>query len=185
MKSQTDFKEKLLKAVPLKIFSYLCRVPHIPHYEREIARSIEVSVGATNQTLKLLLSMGVVTREKKGQLFLYRIVPDQPIVREFKKFENILDLIPLLLRIREVSNKIVLYGSCATGEDTVESDIDLFVIGKDKEKILREIRKETEKVKREIKSIVVSVEEYLSMRNKKELILKEVDQGTVLYEKKR
>lgn len=185
MKSQTDFKEKLLKPVPLKIFSYLCRVPHIPHYEREIARSIEVSVGATNQTLKLLLSMGVVTREKKGQLYLYRIMPDHPIVREFKKFENILDLNALILRIREVSNKIVLYGSCATGEDTVESDMDLFIISKEKEKILREIRKETREVKREIKSIIVTVEEYLSMRNKKELILKEVDQGTVLYEKKR
>ena len=63
-----DFKDKLLNKVPLKIFSYLCRVPHTPHYEREIARSVNVSIGATNQNLKLLLSMGVVTREKKGQL---------------------------------------------------------------------------------------------------------------------
>jgi predicted nucleotidyltransferase len=111
-------------------------------------------------------------------------MPDHPIVREFKKFENILDLNPLLLRIREVSNKIVLYGSCAAGEDTVESDIDLFVVSKEKGKILREIRKETREVNREIKSIIVSVEEYLSMRNKKELILGEVDKGIVLYEKK-
>jgi predicted nucleotidyltransferase len=185
MKRYMDFKDRLLNAVPLRIFSFLCRVPHIPHYEREIGRSIEVSVGATNQTLKFLLSMGVVTREKKGQLYLYRIIPDHPIVREFKKFENILDLNPLLLRIREVSNKIVLYGSCATGEDTVESDIDLFIISKEREKILREARKQTRDAKREIKSIVVGVEEYLSMRNKKEPILEEVDKGIVLYEKRR
>jgi predicted nucleotidyltransferase len=179
-----DFKEKLLNAVPLKIFSYLCRVPHIPHYEREIARSVEVSVGATNQTLKLLLNMGILTREKKGQLYLYRIILDNPIVREFKKFENILDLNPLLLRIGKVSNKIVLYGSCASGEDTIESDVDLFVVSREKEKVLREIRKETRQIKREIKSIVVSVEEYLSMRNKKEVILEEVDKGIILYEKR-
>ena len=179
-----EFKKKLLNAVPLKIFSYLCRVPYIAPYEREMARSVEVSVGATNQTLKLLLSMGVVTREKKGQLYLYRIMPDHPIVREFKKFENILDLNALILRIREVSNKIVLYGSCATGEDTVESDMDLFIISKEKGKILREIRKETREVKREIKSIIVTVEEYLSMRNMKELILEEVDKGIILHEKK-
>jgi hypothetical protein len=49
---------------------------------------------------------------------------------------------------------------------------------------LREIRKEAREVNREIKSIIVSVEEYLSMRNKKELILGEVDKGIVLYEKK-
>ena len=179
-----DLKDKLLNAVPLKIFTYLCRVPHMPHYEREIARSVEASVGATNQTLKLLLGIGVVTREKKGQLYLYRVITDHPIVREFKKFKNILDLNPLLLRIKEVSNKIVLYGSCATGEDTLESDIDLFVVSKEKEKILREIRRETREVKREIKSIIISVEEYLSMRNKRELILEEVDKGIVLYEKK-
>jgi len=180
-----NLNDKLLNAVPLKIFTYLCRVPHMPHYEREIARLVEASVGATNQTLKLLLTMGVVVREKKGQLYLYRVIMDHPIVREFKKFENILELNPLLLRIREVSNKIVLYGSCATGEDTLESDIDLFVVSKEKEKILREIRRETREVKREIKSIIVSVEEYLSMRNKKEPILEEVDKGIVLYEKKR
>jgi len=157
----------------------------MPHYEREIARSVQASVGATNQTLKLLLTMGVVTREKKGQLYLYRVMPDHPVVREFKKFENILDLNPLLLRIKEVSNKIVLYGSCATGEDTLESDIDLFVVSKEKEKILREIRKEAREVRREIRSIIVDVEEYLSMRNKKELILEEVDKGIVLFEKKK
>ncbi|MGZ6202429.1 MAG: nucleotidyltransferase domain-containing protein [Thermodesulfobacteriota bacterium] len=180
-----SLNDKLLNAVPLKIFTYLCRVSHIPHYEREIARSVEASVGATNQTLKLLLTMEVVVREKKGQLYLYRVITDHPIVREFKKFENVLELNPLLLRIREVSNKIVLYGSCATGEDTLESDIDLFIISKEKEKIFREIRRETREVKREIKSIIVSVEEYLSMRNKKEPILEEVDKGIVLYEKKR
>ncbi len=180
-----DLKDKLLNAVPLKIFTYLCRVPHLPHYERQIARSVEASVGATNQTLKLLLSMGVVTREKKGQLYLYCIITDHPIVREFKKFKNILDLNPLLLRIKEVSNKIVLYGSCATGEDTLESDIDLFVVSKEKEKILREIRKQAREERREIRSIIVNVEEYLSMRNNKELILEEVDKGIVLYEKKR
>jgi len=179
-----DLKNRLLNAVPLKIFSYLSRVPNQPRYEREIAKSVEASVGATNQTLKLLLSMGIVEREKKGQLYLYRVIADHPIVREFKKFENILDLSPLLLSIKEVSNKVVLYGSCATGEDTLESDIDLFVVSKEKEKVLREVRKGTRGLKREIKSIVVSVEEYLSMRNKKELILEEVDKGIVLHEKK-
>jgi len=179
-----DLKDKLLNAVPLRIFAYLCRVPHIPHYEREIARSVEASVGATNQTLKLLLTMGVAEREKKGQLYLYRVITGHPMVREFKKFENVLDLNPLLLRLREVSNKIVLYGSCATGEDTLESDIDLFIVSKDKEKISREIRKEARGARREIRPIVVSVEEYLSMRNKKEIILEEVDKGIILHEKK-
>lgn len=50
--------------------------------------------------------------------------------------------------------------------------------------MLREIRKEARRLKREIKPIIVSIEEYLSMRNKKDAILEEVDRGIVLYEKK-
>ncbi|MEW6571780.1 MAG: nucleotidyltransferase domain-containing protein [Nitrospirota bacterium] len=184
MNNQRDFKEKMLNQVPLKIFSYLCRVPHIPHFGREIARTLNVSIGATNQTLNLLLSMGVVTREKKGQLYLYRVIADNPVVKEFKKFENTLDLMQLILKIKGISNKIVLYGSCATGEDTIESDIDVFIISKEKEKVIKEIRKEAKRFKREIKTVIVSIEEYISMRNKKEVLLEEVDKGIVLYEKK-
>lgn len=184
MKKQLDYKEKLLNRTPLKIFSYLCRVPHLPHYEREIARAVEASVGATNQTLKLLLNFGIVTREKKGQLYLYQVIDGNPLVREYKKFENILDISGLVIRIKDMCNKIVLYGSCAAGVDTIESDVDLFIISREKEKVLREIRKEAKSMKREIKPLIFSAEEYLSMRNKKEALLDEVDSGIVLYEKK-
>jgi predicted nucleotidyltransferase len=184
MRSQTALKGKLFNRVPLKILSYLCRVPHLPHYEREIAREVDVSVGATNQTLKLFLGMEIVDREKKGQLFLYRIIADHPVVREFKKFENILDLNPLVLRIRGISNKIVLYGSCASGEDIIDSDIDLFIVSREKKKVLSEIKKEARLIEREIKTVIVSIEEYLSMKNKKEILLEEVDKGINLWEKK-
>ena len=179
-----DLKENLLNKVPLKIFSYLCRVPYTPHYEREIARSVNVSIGATNQTLKLLLSMGLVIREKKGQLYLYRVIADSPAVQEFKKFENIISLTDLMLRIRDVCRKIVLYGSCATGGDTDESDIDLFIVTENKTKVLSEIRKETRRLDREIKPVVVRSEEYLAMRNKKELLLEELNNGIILWEKR-
>jgi len=179
-----DIKEKLLNKVPLKIFSYLCRVPHIPHYEREIARSVNVSIGATNQTLKLLLSMAVVTREKKGQLYLYRVIADNPAVREFKKFENLIDLTGLISRIRNLCRKIVLYGSCAAGEDTLESDIDLFIVSRDKAQVLNEIRKDAKRIKREIKPVIVGIDEYLAMRKRKEVLLEELNKGIVLWEKR-
>jgi len=179
-----DYKEKLLNRVPLKILSFLCRVPHTPHYGREIARTTGVSIGSTNQTLNLLLNMGVVSREKRGQLYLYRIIAESPFVQEFKKFENVLDLTGLVLRIQKVTDKIVLYGSCATGEDTSESDIDLFIISREKAKVLNEIRKEASVMRREIKAVIVSGDEYLLMRNKKEALLDELNKGIVLWEKK-
>ena len=178
-----DLKEKLFNRVPLKILSYLIRLPHVSHYEREIARTVQVSVGATNQTLRLLLALGVVVRERRGQLYLYRIITGNPLVQEFKKFENILELTELVARLRKICHKVALYGSCAGGEDTIESDVDLFIVSDQREHVLRETRKETKRIRREIRPVVVTVAEYLSMRNKKEVLLEEVDQGIVLYEK--
>ncbi len=179
-----DYKEKLLNRVPLKILSFLCRVPHTPHYGREIARATGVSIGSANQTLNLLLTMGVVAREKKGQLYLYRVIAESPLVREFKKFENVLDLNGLVLRVQKVSNKIVLYCGCATGKDTSESEIDLFIISGEKTKVLGEIRKEARVMKREITAVIVNGEEFLLMRNNKEELLDELKKGVVLWEKR-
>jgi predicted nucleotidyltransferase len=88
------------------------------------------------------------------------------------------------LRICDVCRKIVLYGSCATGEDTNESDIDLFIVTENKAKVLNEIRKETKRLGREIKPVIVRVEEYLAMRNKKEVLLEELNKGIMLWEKR-
>lgn len=184
MKDNLDNKEGLLHKTPLKILSYLCRVPYIPHYEREIARAVGVSVGAVNQSLKLFSNLGIVTRQKKGQLYLYLVEAGNPLVKEFKKFENILDITGIISKIKDVCSRIVLYGSCAAGLDTLESDVDLFIVSREKKKVLREIKKEAKGLKRDIKTLIVSTEEYLSMRNKKEAFLDELDIGIVLYEKK-
>jgi len=128
--------------------------------------------------------MGLVTREKKGQLYLYRVIADSPAVREFKKFENIISITDLILRMRDVCRKIVLYGSCATGGDTNESDVDLFIVTENKTKVLNEIRKEIRDLDREIKPVIVRSEEYLAMRNSKEVLLEELDKGIILWEKR-
>jgi predicted nucleotidyltransferase len=33
----------------------------------------------------------------------------------------------LIQRLKETSSRIILFGSCATGEDTADSDIDIFI----------------------------------------------------------
>jgi len=93
-----DYKEKLLNSVPLKILSFLCRVPHTAHYGREIARSTGVSIGSANQTLNLLLNMGVAAREKKGQR-----VPEGANIKPPWEFL-------FLGRISTLGNLLFLYG---------------------------------------------------------------------------
>lgn len=41
---------------------------------------------------------------------------------------NIYELHDIVQLLRDKSIKIILFGSCALGEDTIESDIDVFVL---------------------------------------------------------
>lgn len=48
------------------------------------------------------------------------------LLREFKILITLLEIDPFILHLKEISSKIILFGSCAAGEDTIDSDIDIF-----------------------------------------------------------
>ena len=48
-----------------------------------------------------------------------------PSIKNFKIFMTINELTPLANTLKETTEKIILFGSCATGKDTSESDMDL------------------------------------------------------------
>lgn len=176
-----DNKEKLLNKVPLKILSTISRIPEGFFYEREIARLAGVSIGMANQTLKLLVKMDIINKIKKGKILLYQVNFNHPLVKRFKIFENILGLSDMVLEMKPFCQKIVLFGSCAAGTDNFESDIDLFIISNQKDDLLKIIRNSSQANVRNINPIIVSIEEYLSLRSSNKVLIEEIDKGIVLY----
>jgi predicted nucleotidyltransferase len=87
-----------------------------------------------------------------------------------------------LSRLKSVSKKIILYGSASRGEDTGDSDIDLFIIA-------REPRDVTEilaslKTKRKFQVVVKTPTDIAEFETKEHVYWKEVDRGIVLWEEK-
>lgn len=98
---------------------------------REISRRVKLAQPSVILHLKALLQEKYIIKEKKG------IYPTFRANREFEKFK-LLKKMNIVLRIQEsgllsylydscLPEAIILFGSAAWGEDTEESDLDIFL----------------------------------------------------------
>ena len=163
------------------ILAFLCRNPQQSFYSGEIAQKTALSNGGTNQSLHELARQGVLKTEKKGRMIFYSVDIKSPLIRQYKVLQNIASLEDIVKKIKPLAERVVLFGSCARGEDTQESDIDLLVISRDKG-LIRPLVPET-KAKRKIQLLVKTQQEYIHLENKEPVFLKEVGQGVVLWQK--
>jgi predicted nucleotidyltransferase len=69
-------------------------------------------------------------------MLFYSFNSRDPIFKTFKIIVSIALIRPLIKKLKDVASEIVLYGSCARGEDTSRSDMDLFVVSEEKEEVL-------------------------------------------------
>jgi len=155
-------------------------------YEREIARKIGISYGSANRVLNELYSRGLLLRKQKGKMLFYRINSFDPMYRQFKILNTIAFLRPLILELKKMSTQIILYGSCARGEDTSESDIDLYIVTEEKRTTRRKIEEADlgrgfEDI--QIQPVIVSAVEALDGEKTDTDFLSLVREGLVLWEK--
>ncbi len=116
-------------------------------YEREIAKGAGVSYGSANSVLRKLHKDGLLERINNGRMCYYRLDVSGPFVKEYKMLVNISMLEPVVDKLKPFSRKVVLYGSWGEGNDTEESDIDLFVVSPD-EAIVKKLSTNIQKRKR-------------------------------------
>ena len=102
---------------------------------RAIARHLRVSPTAIAKSLKRLEQeeMIKVNKDKESKRFSIQLNKDNPLTYQFKRADN-LKLIyesGLLEYLSETlpAATIILFGSYSFGEDTLNSDIDLAIIG--------------------------------------------------------
>ncbi len=172
-------KEQLYHGVPLQVLSYVS-VQHGSVFSAdEIKRAVKISKGATNKALRLLGELDIIAREKKGNLYLYRINSDNFILRQFKIFENTIFLNEMVSSIKKYCREIVLFGSCATGTNALESDMDLFIRTENKDVVLKTIRRfETEMP---LKPIVMDSLEFAELKENDSVFYGQIMKGITLW----
>src|SRR4030042_4256491 len=130
-------KNFLISTNHQKVLSFLAEFSDKEFHEREIARKIGISYGSANRVLHDLHSDGYLVRRQAGKMLFYMFNSLEPSRKSLKIFGTIALLRPLICELTKASYKIILFGSCADGTETSESDIDLFIVTSQKSKTLQ------------------------------------------------
>ncbi len=116
---------------------------------REIARLTKISPPSVMNYLKEFEKKGLINKQIKRKVPFYTASRDNPEFILYKKISIFFELNQCGL-ISHIWNKlspqaIVLYGSFAKGESIENSDVDLFILGKDKNIELLDFEKKLNK----------------------------------------
>lgn len=183
MRGCTLFYETILNKAPLKILTLLSLHPDEELYEREICQETGLASGTVNQLMRELLAAGLVAVERKGKMNFYQVLPDLPLVRQHRTWDNLLKLQPLVQVLKKHCSRIVLYGSCAAGTDTHKSDLDILLVSEESQEKLKRIIGRHKELCSRIKPVIYKLSDYAALVDEEPVFYKELKKGILLYEK--
>ncbi len=172
--------QKMLKQSELKILDYLTASAEGKGFVSQIARDIDLSKGEVSKAVKFLKGYGLVVSEQDGRNMVCRVDRRLSIFTRLRTAFNLIEITPKIAVLQKSADKIVLFGSCAQGTDTVDSDIDILVVTRDKirtDRAAREI-----KLSRPVQWVIKTPQEYVVMNSKEKVFAREISHGIVLWE---
>lgn len=180
------FSPHIIFTVNQKVLGLFAKFSDKEFYERQIARKLGIGYSSANGALNELYSAGVIKRRQEGKMYFYSVDPSSPIVIELKKLVNLLLIEPLVEELKKASSRVILYGSCAQGTDTSESDLDLFIVSNNRNGALESVSnfkfpRGFEDI--HIQAVVKTPVELLEMKEPDQAFIEEVERGTVLWER--
>ncbi len=166
---------------------------------KQVSKEMKLSYQPTYMYLSEMAKEGFLNHKREGNVHFYSLnLKNREVIREIENFEfeksqNLFkgidkkvcsSLNEFIENIKkEISAEtILIYGSVARGSMKKRSDIDIFIVGDDEDKIKRISRTISMKYNLNISSVVVSLEEFRNMlieRNKFTQNL--LDEKIVLY----
>lgn len=163
-----------------KVLDFILKYLHRDFIEREIQKTVKISRSGINYALRELEAAGFISRNKRGKSYFYALNHKNPVVRQLKVLQTIIEIEPLYKKLKDAASKIILFGSSCRGEDTTDSDIDLFIVSRSKDKIEEEIKKFHSK--RKIQAVVRTNLNFNEMKQTEPDFYEQVTKGIVLWE---
>jgi len=179
-KNEHMFEKMNITPLGMNVLIFLARNPNKEFYVRELTKILNKSIGGVHKTLKSMTSRDLISERKSGKNIYYQINQRNPSIKNFKIFMTINELHTLINTLKDISEKIILFGSCATGEDTIDSDIDLLILTKEKESVQKHTIKKIRD--RDIKPVIVNTAEFMKLKEQDKGFYKEVNKGIILWD---
>lgn len=173
------FDKMNLKPLATAILVHISRSPGKEFYVREVARATGGSLGGCHKALKELDGLGLVKSRISGRNLYYKVEETNPAISHFKIFANLLELKALVDILSVASSKVLLFGSCAAGTDTLESDIDIMIVTDEPNRVHALVKSVS--MSRKIQAVIFTPGQLMLSMEKDPAFHREVDKGIVLY----
>ncbi len=166
-----------------RVFSFFSQHPSDEFHLQELVRRVDLSLRPTHEITRKMEQEDILQSRRMGNLKIFHLNADNPVAKQLRIVEVIVALSPLLERIKPICDRIVLFGSCADGTFTPDSDVDLFVITKNKEKVISIINGLTVgEQELPINIVAESYQGVVHMKKKNDVLWGRIERGINLYE---
>ena len=172
--------DPLFASSPARVLRFLARNAGKSFFEREIVEATGVSRSAVNLATRMLHQAGLLLCERRGRMNFYTADDRHPFVRQFKVMDNLAQLEALLNELRPLARQIILFGSCAEGTNTSESDVDLFILTLERSQVMAIISQS--RGDHHIQPVIVNTQELAALKEKDAAFFTQVKRGIVLWE---
>lgn len=176
-----NFKSKISQ----KVLEYFFVNAQAEMYLNEMARKFDIDRGNLVKKLVEWEKEGLMLKNKKGNLSLYKINRNYPFLPEIKRIfkksfglENALK--EKLERLKGIKQAII-FGSYAKDKLSAESDIDLLLIGNhsalEAQKIVLPLQKQ---LQRELNIVDLTEKEFAQRKKKNDEFIKSIFSGKII-----
>lgn len=166
-----------------KTLDFLIQNPGRQFLANEIEKSTKLSRAGVNFSLRKLANEKLILREKKAKIYLYSVEHNNPIIKQLKVLNTVVLLQPLINKIKTLSQKIILFGSCSRGDNIADSDIDICILTNSSPKTIEEKLKAAGP-KKNIQFIIRNPTQFIKMEKEEPVFFGEIERGITLWELK-
>lgn len=175
-------KSTAISTAKQKTLAFFCLYPDLQFHEREAVRQIGLGASTVHQALKVLAEEQFLSFDRKGKMVFYRLNESRPLIRQYKTMAVVFALEPLVMKLRNKVDQIVLYGSSATGLFLADSDVDLLIVTSHPDQVRHALSQFDRKFTKEIRPVIISLPEWVRYEEKDPVFYHEVSKGLVLHQ---
>ncbi len=151
-------------------------------YDRAIIeKKTGLSKAGTNLALKELMLHKLIARQTKAGAFIYRLNDGDVLARQLKVLKTLAKISFLTGKLKPLSQKIILFGSASRGENTPDSDIDLFILTRNEAEAIKIVK--AGRLGDKIQLIAKTASELELLKQNNPYFFNEVDRGITLWQK--
>ncbi len=172
---------KFRSFIGFRVLEFFLKNPSKEIHIRKLSRELEISPGSAKTYCNLLKKENILNEKKQANLKLFQLNNENYLSKEFKKAYHLVYFKELgIEKIIKNEVSLAIYGSYASGEFDEKSDLDILVIGENRDINDKKLMALKNKINKEIQLTVIPYYKWETMKKKSEPFSKTVLKNHIL-----